>query len=601
MLVLRAPILRISGLLMLLVPHAAMAQSFVVHSGDLTSTKIMSNPGDVGIIEAGGTIIGNVNKIDGVSLKDINQTFINSAGGFLFQSGDRSAAILSKPTSANAVIINSGTILATGNPTYGIASLGDDAVVRNTGMITTSGPAGIGILSAGHDAIIANDGFILSSGFPGFGVLVNGADNVFTNTGSIETTNTASAALLIGDDGDRVHVVNSGRIFSPLDNTVSAIIVGTGADAVTLDLLVGSVVQGQILFNGTAGVVNIGRGQNAALTIHQSKPLVFNTAGMPFAIDGSLLAVVDTTGFGAEDEMLSDLTGSIAGAVDDRQDSKPHGAGAWLQGISSFRNPSSRGSQSGFDNVSAGLMVGVDRELSTMSRGGFFLGHGFAEMETDSNSQRIESRDYFLGVYGDLLAGDAFLNLQVTVGVRNFEDKRRILNNLVLGGIEHAKSDYEGTFISPQVTLGTSWDMGSFALRPSLTGRYAFMHLSSIAETGSDSNLSVAGRSVEVVDATAEIAAVSAPADFDFGAMQWTLRLGLEASLRDNSSVDARLLGQPIVIDPSGKSTVFAGYAGFDAALTLQNGWQLRSASDFSLADDNAFLASSSFSLNIPL
>ena len=107
------------------------------------------------------------------------------------------------------------------------------------------------------------------------------------------------------------------------------------------------------------------------------------------AVQGSLVAVVDPTGFSAQDEMLTDLTRVIAGAIDGRlaiarwgdlpasapfgygpapaiegETAAGHNAGFWAAGIGSYRNQDADGVDVGFDTTLGGLLIGYDAQVS---------------------------------------------------------------------------------------------------------------------------------------------------------------------------------------------------------------------------------------------
>ena len=46
------------------------------------------------------------------------------------------------------------------------------------------------------------------------------------------------------------------------------------------------------------------------------------------------------------------------------------------------------------------------------------------------------------------------MNLGLTGGHANEDTSRDVLNNMVAGGIEQAKGNPDGTFLTPQTTIG---------------------------------------------------------------------------------------------------------------------------------------------------
>ena len=91
-----------------------------------------------------------------------------------------------------------------------------------------------------------------------------------------------------------------------------------GGGNATLNLLAGSAIQGGIYFGiPESATLNIGPGLNTALTL-DGIPETISIYGAPMVVQGSLVAVLDPTGFSAQDEMLTDVTRAIAGAIDGR-------------------------------------------------------------------------------------------------------------------------------------------------------------------------------------------------------------------------------------------------------------------------------------------
>ena len=340
---------------------------------------------------------------------------------------------------------------------------------------------------------------------------------------------------------------------------------------------------------------------NTALTFNLLNSPNLNTNGSPYAASGGLLAVVDGTGFAASDDMLSDLTGSIADAIDNQIANALQGRKAWIREFSGYRSASAGDQFTGFENLFGGVMVGVEADTRYASRGGLLFGTSRGVFETDSGSQKINSADYFGGLYGNLKTSSFFVNLAVTGGTSQFDSKRRVANNLVLGGIENANTGYSGTFVSPQIKIGTELALTHVMLRPSLRGRYANIHLNGNSEQGSVADLSVSGRNVSLADLRGELAFVSYPIDFHNGKLQYSVRVGIDGSVRNNPDLSGELLGQSIAFGAGGRKTVIQGYAGFDTQYALSNGWLIQSETNLGVGSDHAIIFTGNLGLNIPL
>lgn len=456
-------------------------------------------------------------------------------------------------------------------------------MIDNSGDITASDPTATGILSQGPNARI-------------------------TNSGSITTSAIGIDAQVAG-----ATVTNSGRIISSLD-TYAIFFAQQNA---TLNLLAGSVIQGGIGFGNAevSATLNIGPGLNTALSL-ADVPGTINSFGAPMAIQGSLVAVVDPTGFSAQDEMLTDLTRAIANAVDGRlnaarfgyvpmtgsmtayvepethsvvlgygtggETAAGHGSGFWAAGIGAWRDQDADGADVGFDTALGGLLIGYDAEVSAGTRVGAFLGASTSRFETDANSQEIDADSYFGGVYGSYSGQNYFLDASLTGGVSQQSSDRTVANNLVIGGIEHAEADYDGVFVSPSATIGTIYAMGGGMLIPSLRARYAGLFLDGYEESGSAADMSVDDRDVNVFDFRAQLAYALAARSLNGGMLQTAVRFGADATFADNDDVQAVLLGTGLNFSVSGDDTV-RGFAGVDVS------WRAAGGADFFLGGEAGY------------
>jgi hypothetical protein len=702
---------------------AAMAADFTVQSGQtVTTTQTLANPGDTGLIKAGGTIeTTNVNAVDslnndqtvtnqgeittsdnfangiysigadaridnsgdistsgqgarGITSVGVDAQIENSGtirtlnvGGFgiysigadarINNSGDIStsggSAYSIYSTGPNALIDNSGSITTSGSNGYGIRSTGPNARIDNSGDITTLGGIGLGIYSDGADTRIDNSGDISTSGNTAHGINATGSDARIDNRGNITTSGSNANAILssganaritnsgdittkgnaafgIAATGQNATVTNSGKITANLNVWAIRISQANG----TLNLLAGSAIQGGIQFSdpGTA-TLNIGPGQNTALTF-TGLPGAINSNGAPMAVQGSLVAVVDPTGFSAEDEMLADLTRAIAGAVDGRLNaarfgyvplnssvtayvepeapattfgygagsgtSASHASGFWAAGIGSYRNQDADGVDVGFDTALGGLLVGYDAQVSSGTRVGGFLGASTSRFETDANSQEIDADSYYGGVYAGFTDESYFLDLSLTGGVSQQSSDRTVANNLVEGGIEHAEADYDGVFVSPSATIGTTYAMSGGTLIPTFRARYAGLFLDSYDESGSAADLSVDDRDVNVFDFRAQLAYALAAKPVDNGSVHTAFRFGADATFADNDNVEVALLGEALNFSVSGDDTL-RGFAGFDVSYSADGGSSYFLGAEAGYDSGDAFTLDVQGGLRIPL
>lgn len=649
-----------------------LAADFTVVNGQVvTTTQTLTDAGDAGLIEAGGTV--SVNGI-GVESSGDNQSVRNN--GAIETSGVSGSGIYS--SGADVVITNSGSISTSLGAAIGIYSSGSDAVITNSGTIETSGYHGYGIYSTDVDTVITNSGSITTSGDFGWGIEFTGSDAVIVNNGSISTS--GDNAYTIGFSGSNAQIVNSGSLSTSGDTAYAIIFHGdnaqivnsgnittsgetgtgiyaAGADAVitnngtisasgahaegiysladdatvtnsgtiisqqsaalwfagagaTLNLLAGSVIQGDIVFsNGAAAsaTLNIRSGQNLALTF-TGLPGTINTYGAPSVVSGSQLIILDPAGFAAQDAMLAGLTGAIVGSIDGRLadmrrtadvptgailplgyaaspvlmteasaataallTAEPAGS-FWASGLGSHRSQRADGAQSEAGTNLGGVMIGYDAEMESGMRAGAFLGASVSRFKTDSGSQQIDADSYFGGLYADFTAGGSFIDLAVTGGLTRQSSERAIANNLVAGGIDYASADYDGLFISPSATLGTAVALANGAsLIPSLRARYAGMFLDGYEESGSAADLSVDSRNLHVFDLRAQLAYALETKEASDGALNAMLRIGGDASFANNGNVQASVLGNSLNIS-TGCGNTLGGFVGADFDFETKSG-----------------------------
>ena len=320
---------------------------------------------------------------------------------------------------------------------------GNGNTVSNTGVIRTQGEAAYGIVSDGNGTVIANRGRISSSGLASYGILSSGENETITNAGRIE---------------------------ADIDDLAFAVFMA--GNGTTLDLRAGTAIQGNIGFFGADGTLEIGHGLNTALTFADA-PDVLDTNGAPFVINGNTLAVVDPTGFSAQDDLLADTTGAIADALRDRLAAarsaswsgtasvngllinpaadvlQDDGLTLWGTVLGGYRDQKAEGAGSDFESWFGGAMMGVDGLAGSGTRLGLLAGAMTGELDADTNSQSVDNDNYFAGAYASFDLGRSFIDLSAVGGFATFDSKRRVANNLVLGGIESAKADYDGSLRQP--------------------------------------------------------------------------------------------------------------------------------------------------------
>ena len=180
------------------------------------------------------------------------------------------------------------------------------------------------------------------------------------------------------------------------------------------------------------------------------------------------------------------------------------------------------------------------------------------------------------------------MNLALTGGSAKADTIRDVLNNMVAGGIEQAKGNPDGTFITPQATIGTQIKNASGILTPSLRIAYTHLAMDSYAETGSTANMTVAARTVSTLDLRGQVAFAIKPIVTSTGQIDATMRLGADATFSNSDDISATVLGQAIPPFSTTQDTNIRGFAGLDLAQAIDNGAKLNLSVEAGYGTSNA-------------
>ncbi|MFZ0565660.1 MAG: autotransporter domain-containing protein [Chlamydiales bacterium] len=570
-----------------------------------TTSIVLPNAGDSAIIEEGGAIevtggtIGIV--MNAASQKVLNQGIILTESGTGINSNNNdfilivnNGLISTSSTSAhgilnnggsNAVITNTGLILTQLQGSFGIANGNNsNVVITNTGQILTKAPDSFGITNGTNsNVLITNTGLISTSGNGAVGIL-NGQNSniVIINSGQISTLSgnahgisnslngnniviknhgLISVASATGDgirsEGDNVQIINSGTVRAPS----SAInLIGTNQ---VLTLLKGSNLQGSVTF-GTATHLNVETGLHLALTVDGS----FGALGIeaPFALSGdNLVAVIDPTGLAMQADMAADLSDAILDSIYLHRigfpNCTPCGCGVWAQGIGSSRKRSRGDDFVGYDNWQGGFLTGFGIPLWG-GNGGLFGGVSFGEAEVDRETQRANTTSYVGGMTYEWFCKDTFIGTALVIGYVDWDNERFVMNNLEAGGVQTAKADTGGGFVTADLTAARHFD-ALCCTTMSFSLRYAGLFLGNYGEKGSISNLFAKDREVDLITTRFEF---SLPWTKSEGDCCWSVEpyAGVYGRYQvGGKHVDAVLLGQSLHFDPGIPHNLAAFLFGF--------------------------------------
>jgi uncharacterized protein with beta-barrel porin domain len=243
-------------------------------------------------------------------------------------------------------------------------------------------------------------------------------------------------------------------------------------------------------------------------------------------------------------------------------------------GLASYREQGEEGLNDGFDTTLGGFTLGSDAVLSSGTRFGGFVGGSHAHLTTNAGNEQIDSASTYAGIYAGYTLPNAFVNLGLIAGYANADTSRDVLNNMVAGGIEQAKGNPDGTFLTPQATIGTQIKTSSGILTPSLRVAYTQLAMDSYVETGSLANMTVAARTVSTLDLRGQVAFAIKPIVTATGQFDATMRLGADASFTNSDDISATVLSQPLTFSTT-QDTALRGFAGLDLAQAMDNGAKL--------------------------
>lgn len=362
-------------------------------------------------------------------------------------------------------------------------------------------------------------------------------------------------------------------------------------------------------------ILTVNNGQNIANTFSGFVPDVINTNGAPFAVSGNQIAVVDPTNLAAQDEVIVDLTSGISSSVLNRLSGLRNGVAGvtasgprpmvvgmkddgeradrarqyWMQGFGAVRDHEGDGPAVDTDHQLAGFVSGMDAQYSAHTRAGFFLGGSLGKVSAAFNSQDTDVDSFFGGAYVSTLRGRLALDMALTVGYSDYDRERRVTNNLAAGGLQTARADYNGWFISPEITLTRPfWPFG-LRLEKSVTLRYAGLFLDGFTETGAAAPLTVKDRDVHVGQARAQLAVPLNHGGSDGARSRLMLKGGVEARTQfGDRDVSGTLLAQNIVFDPGGDRNAIGAFTGLSVEHTTANGLTFHATVEGLIEDDGS-------------
>jgi uncharacterized protein with beta-barrel porin domain len=447
------------------------------------------------------------------------------------------------------------------------------------------------------------------------GGTINGSATVNTAIGNSILTN-------YGWIGGGV-TVNSAIGNSTLNNygtIANGVVVNTAIGDSTLNNYAGSRIIGAININTAIGTANLNFfGGNYLYTLANLAGVTINTNGAPFVVAGNTVAVLDPTAFALADRTLMQFTGGVSQMLQGRFNGMPATPGGgmsaigfaptmpgifdsaqaafsgipsaamsyaseprkmygkapaaavvpyydtvvWANGFGGVREQNSGGAVLKATSTAYGGAIGIDRQFLPDLRLGAFVGGGSGRLRTDFDVHNVDTTYVFGGGYGRFERGPFFVDFALFGGSADNRSTRTVANNNVANGLEIARANYGGWFISPDVTIGQRIAVADFVLTPRARVRYVAGFLDGYAETGSAQTLVVGGRTLQDIEERLEVELSKVFQVAWGGTVKATSSAGVIGLQRvGDTNVNTVLLGQNLAFVAPGRNDAVGGVVG---------------------------------------
>ncbi len=191
-------------------------------------------------------------------------------------------------------------------------------------------------------------------------------------------------------------------------------------------------------------------------------------------------------------QRMFNRSGHVSGiaAGDDNTEAQKN---IWVQGLYFHGEQDDKDGFDGYRARSAGLALGVDKQLTLEGYDQLLVGVSFAydytKSEVNNQNSDTEADNYHLAFYSSLQDGANSFYGQITAGYSQFDSSRGV----VVGGIDRtAKGDFDGYQFGISMGASRQIELGGFVVEPTLSANYDLLYTESYTETGAGAaNLNV--------------------------------------------------------------------------------------------------------------
>ena len=546
-----------------------VAQTGRITGVDGETAAIQSADGDLDVTVA-GTVTGDVLSMGN---GDLDATVSGMVDGDIHAmgNGDHTVNVRRGGTVTGTVNLAGSTVTVDG--TVGRITLADNGMVMvsQTGRVT--GAPGAHGVHVGVGGDIVNRGTIAGK----IGIIIDGGDSTVVNSGTVRSTDGADGVAFEFTNGrDNTLTLQRGM-------TVVGKIKGlSGNDTVNLTDLTPDEVGILTFVNEDDTPANVG---NLTLMLPAAAGIGHVLRG------GDSIVSVDVTAFALADDMLSDLTGAIHGAVVERgmipglADSGR--STVWATPFGGARDQKGSGTVADGTHSFGGGMIGTSWSSPNMRVGGF-LGGSVGMIDVDSGqTPDVDMQTIFGGLYVQRAVGDGIYDARLVMGRMTHESARRVL------GMDTAEVEYHSFFFSPEVGAATTMRLTeTLNLLPRVRVRYAGLFTNGFRESGSRQlrnwDVQFQDRTVSVLEGRAEVG------------VPWTLsnggqinpRVGVEGRwLLSGSEIRGSMRGESFNLDAGGDDQVVTGTVGVGLSVPVANSTTLIGSFDGALTTEDAWRA----------